>query len=82
MEGPRGAMQRADGEGCLVEGGGGLHIRRRDYTTWRGRSGGGVGRKAGCDGGGGGGGRGGARAARGDRRGVRRSSCLVGDRIG
>jgi len=34
-EGPRGAMQRAGGEGCPVEGGGGLHLRRRDDATWR-----------------------------------------------
>lgn len=42
-EGPWGAMQRAGGERCPVEGGGGLHLRRRDDATWRGGGGGGDG---------------------------------------
>lgn len=42
-EGPWGAMQRAGGERCPVEGGGGLHLRRRDDATWRGGGGGGGG---------------------------------------
>jgi len=32
-------MQRAGGERCPVEGGGGLHLRRRDDATWGGDGG-------------------------------------------
>lgn len=40
-EGPRQVMQRAGGEGCPVEGGRGLHLRRRNDA--RGGVGGGEG---------------------------------------